>query len=380
MSTVPTRLDDLGPRSVAVVFGTRPEIVKLAGVIDMLGPQARTIYSGQHFDEELSGIFLDELGLRAPDVLLDIGSRRRGQQLGRLVTQLEDRFFDDPPRVVIVQGDTNTALGGALAANAAAVPLVHVEAGLRSHDRRMPEEHNRVVADHLADLCLAPTEASRRNLLEEGIADGRVAVTGNTVVDAANRLLPPAGARGRLLAAMGLVPSAFVLATFHRPENVDDRARLEVILKELATLDIPVVFAVHPRTRARMIEFGLDDLAAGLMMVPPLGYSTFLGLAAESALLVSDSGGVQEEASIVKRPLLIVRRSTERPEVLGTFATLVPDPADIARTAERLLCRIDDLHRELARLHCPYGDGRAAERCIQQLPRVLAGNRGCGAW
>jgi UDP-N-acetylglucosamine 2-epimerase (non-hydrolysing) len=365
-----TVLEGLKPGAVATVFGTRPEIIKLAGIIELLGPGARTIYSGQHFDQLLSDVFFEELDLSPPDVVLTVGGRSRAQQIGELVTRLEAQFTGERPALVVVQGDTNTALGGALAANALGIPLVHVEAGLRSFDRRMPEEHNRVVADHLADLCLAPTNVARDNLIAERISLRRIAVTGNTVVDAASRLLPGPEARARLVDGFGLVQGEFVLATFHRPENVDDADRLAELLQQLSGLELPVLFPVHPRTQQRVEAFGLRPVH-GLRMVDPLRYRAFLGLAAECAFLVSDSGGVQEEASVVKRPAIVVRRSTERPEVLGTFATLVPALPELARVAGRLMERLDTTHSRLAALASPYGDGRASARCVRHIAQAL---------
>jgi len=358
--------------SVAVVFGTRPEIIKLAGVIDLLGARCRTIYSGQHFDDLLSRVFFEDLRLPAPDVMLAVGGRSRGRQIGELVQRLDEQFAAWRPAAVVVQGDTNTALGGALAANARNIPLVHVEAGLRSFDRRMPEEHNRVVADHLADLCLAPTEQARENLLAEGIPPERIAITGNTVVDAALRLIPGREDRANLLSTLGLSAGAFVLATFHRPENVDDIDRLTELLAHLAHLHLPVLFPVHPRTRNRIEAHGLARSSNGVRMVPPVGYRTFLGLAAEAAFLLSDSGGVQEEASVVKRPVIVVRRSTERPEVVGTFATLVPDLADVPRVASEIAGSLERTHRRLAALPSPYGDGRASARTVEHITAALA--------
>jgi UDP-N-acetylglucosamine 2-epimerase (non-hydrolysing) len=363
---------DIGAGSVAVVFGTRPEIIKLAGIIDLLSVTARTVFSGQHFDELLSRIFFDDLRLPPPDVMLAVGGGSRAQQIGGLVLRLEEQFAAQRPAAVVVQGDTNTALGGALAANAVGIPLVHVEAGLRSFDRRMPEEHNRVVTDHLADLCLAPTNQARDNLLAENIPPGRIAVTGNTVIDVASRLIPTPADRVDLLSRFGLVAGNFVLATFHRPENVDDIDRLGALLDHLAHLTLPVLFPVHPRTRKHIQAYGLESRANGIEMVPPVGYKTFLGLAAECAFLLSDSGGVQEEASVVKRPAIVVRRSTERPEGLGTFATLLPSLADLPRAAEKLLVGLDDTHRRLAAIPSPYGDGEASARCVQQIAMALS--------
>jgi UDP-N-acetylglucosamine 2-epimerase (non-hydrolysing) len=363
----PLEFDELATGSVSTVFGTRPEIIKLSGIIDALGDHAWTIFSGQHFDQLLSQIFFEELHLEPPDVMLAVGGRTRGQQIADLVLRLEECFVDRRPAAVVVQGDTNTALGGALTANALEIPLAHVEAGLRSFDRNMPEEHNRIAVDHLADLCLAPTEQARKNLLEEGIPGERIAVTGNTVVEAATRLLPAPAERVALLGRMGLQAGRFILATFHRPENVDDPTQLGSLLEHIAELDAPVVFPVHPRTRRRIVDFGLSAHLGHVSLLDPMPYSTFLALASECAFLLSDSGGVQEEASIVKRPAIILRKSSDRPEVLGTFTELVSTVADVLPAARALLADLDDLHRRLARMPTPYGDGRASERSVEHI-------------
>jgi UDP-N-acetylglucosamine 2-epimerase (non-hydrolysing) len=348
--------------SVAVVFGTRPEAVKLAPVVWALGPVARTIHSGQHYDPALAANVLAEVGLHRPDLQLDVGSAPRAVQIARAVELLEAAFTESRPALVVVQGDTNTTLAGALAANAHRIPLVHVEAVLRSYDRAMPEEHNRVVTDHLADLCCAPTETSREQLAAEGISGDRVIVTGNTVVDAANRMLPDATERTNLLERHDLERDRFVLSTFHRPENVDDDRVLRAILFELAAFPFPVLLPMHPRTAARARDAGLLDLPGAVRIVEPLGYPEFLGLARECAFLVSDSGGVQEEASIVKRPVLVVRASTERPEVLGTFADLVAPGPGIGERAREWAGDLDARHARLATTVTPYGDGHAGER------------------
>ncbi len=359
--------------SVAVVFGTRPEIIKLAGIVDLLGDRARTIFSGQHFDELMSRTVFEDLRLPRPSVMLAIGGQGRARQIGDLVLRLEAEFVGKRPAVVIVQGDTNTALAAAVAANALEIPLVHVEAGLRSFDRAMPEEHNRVVADHLADLCLAPTEQARSNLRAERIPDERIAVTGNTVVDVATRLMPTREQRERLLTDLSLDAGRFILATFHRPENVDHVDRLRTLIGHLKCLGLPVFFPVHPRTRKQMQLNGFEERTNGLATVPPLCYTKFLALAAECAFLLSDSGGLQEEASVVKRPVVVVRRSTERPEVLGTFATLVTSLDDLPAVADQLLRNLADTHRRLEGLPCPYGDGHASLRCVHHIAQTLRG-------
>ena len=362
---------ELPRRSVAVVMGTRPEIIKLAGLLSLFGPTARVVYTGQHYDHQLGPAFFHELGLSEPDLSLRVGGRPRGQQIGEAVQRLDEHFAADPPLAVVVQGDTNASVAGALAANARDIPLVHIEAGLRSYDRAMPEEHNRVVVDHLANLCCAPTETSRANLAAEGIDGDRVTVTGNTVVEALRRLLPSRRCRRALLARLRLDPGAYVLATFHRPENVDDPDRLGIVLRELADLPLPVVLPLHPRMAARIETFGFAGLLARLRVVEPLGYADFLSLAAECMVLVSDSGGVQEESSVLKRPVVVVRNSTERPEVLGTFARLVAAGPAVSEAAREWINEGDSLHQRLAATPSPYGDGDASQHCHDAILRLL---------
>lgn len=227
-----------------------------------------------------------------------------------MVAALDRRLRADPPAVVVVQGDTTSALAGALATNHADLPLMHVEAGLRSFDRTMPEEHNRVLIDHLADLCCAPTELNRANLRAEAIPEHRILLTGNTIVEAVQAMLPGPATRTHLLDKHQLTARRYVLATLHRPENVDHPEILDLLLTQLATTGAPVVLPLHPRTARRINEFGLAHRLAPLQITEPLDYPDFLALAHSAALLISDSGGVQEEASVVKTPL--VREVRER--------------------------------------------------------------------
>jgi len=352
---------------IAVFFGTRPEIIKLGPLISLLGSSARLIHTGQHFDRELSVLILDDLNIPSVARTLHVGGSTRAQQIGQAVLKGESAVSGC--NAIVVQGDTNSALAGALVANSLEIPLFHVEAGLRSYDRRMPEEHNRVLVDHLADVCWAPTLGNVNNLLEEGIPDSRIEQTGNSVLEALRSVSPDPAQVARLLAGVGLAHRGFVLTTLHRPENVDDPERLAHTLKSLANLPLPVVFPMHPRTKSTIESAELDGLLDGLQVIPPVGYADFLGLLGACAVAISDSGGIQEEVSVLKVPLVVLRRSTERPEVLGTFASLTDDPDEMFELASRVLTDVEGKFEELAALPSPFGDGRAAQRMVASIER-----------
>jgi UDP-N-acetylglucosamine 2-epimerase (non-hydrolysing) len=349
---------------VAVVLGTRPEIVKLTPLLALLGADASLIHTGQHYDATMSGLFLDSGG-RPVDRQLEVGALARGAQVAAALQGLEVHFHAQRPTAVVVQGDTNSALAGALAANACELPLVHVEAGLRSYDRSMPEEHNRVAIDHLADLLCAPTDSAVANLAREAITRG-VELTGNTVVEALLARLPEEAARRSTLVAHGVEADRFVLATIHRPENTDDPDRLEAVLRALGKLPLPVLLPAHPRTRLAVERHGLADLLDDVVLLDPLGHEEFLSLAAHCALLVSDSGGLQEECTVLKRPIIVVRNSTERPESMPAFATLA-QPDEVLPAALDVLDDLGARHRALADLPSPYGDGHASERIAEHI-------------
>ena len=361
---MPLSKSGLDQASVAVVLGTRPEIIKLAPIVDLLGPSARVIFTGQHYDANMSQVFFDEIGMRPPDVLLRIGGQTRAGQIGSAIARLSEEFEASRPSAVIVQGDTNSTLAGAIAANCLDIPIVHVEAGLRSFDRRMPEEHNRVMTDHIADLLLAPTAVAVKHLERENISMP-IVETGNTVVEAVHRLLPDDHERRSILAAVGLGEGSYYLATFHRPENVDNVDRLGHILRELGRLSQPVVIPIHPRTLGRVEAAGLAPLLDALKIMDPVGYRKFLAMAASAACLISDSGGLQEEASVLRRPIVVVRGSTERPEILGTFGEITNDPSMIAELVQVVTTQARiEIVRQAA---IPYGDGTAAAQSAEAM-------------
>ena len=367
---MPAITNEFRPRSIAVVLGTRPEIIKLSGIVAALGDAAVIVHTGQHYDPSLSDVFFSQFGMPPPHHQVSIGGETRAGQIGNAILGLEEIFRRLDPLAVVVQGDTNTVAAGAIAANALGIPIVHVEAGLRSFDRAMPEEHNRVIADHLSDLCLAPTTTAETNLRSEGIPSERIVITGNTVVEALVRLMPSEGEQSEILSTFGVERNRYALATFHRPENVDDHGNLAALLESLASVPVPVLLPMHPRTVRRIQEFGLSDRLEALHVVEPIGYREFLSLGANAALLISDSGGVQEEVSVYKRPLIVVRRSTERPEVMGTFAELVPPGPGIATIASTWLEDLAAVHERLAGTPSPYGDASAVPSSVAAISEL----------
>jgi UDP-N-acetylglucosamine 2-epimerase (non-hydrolysing) len=361
----------LPPKSIAVVIGTRPEAIKMAEVIRLLGPALFLIHTGQHYSESLWADVVKDVAVPEPDLTLAVGGQVRSSQIGEAITELGRAMHAHGSLgAVLVHGDTNTTVAGALAANAEGLPLFHVEAGLRSHDRRMPEEHNRVVADHLADLCFAPTEVAYANLANEGIGRERVYLTGNTIVEAVRRLLPPPGDRLRICRRFGVKPGEYVLATLHRPENSDNPFRLATILGDLRTLPVPVLAPLHPRTRNALSVEAL----AGVSAVDPVRPRDFLALLAESRLVVTDSGGVQEEVAVLDRRALVVRQSTERPESLGRWSELVEPGVGLRRLGLQMLSEYQP-YSPAGFDACPYGDGYASARVVSAIAAAAGFSR-----
>lgn len=359
---------------IAIIVGTRPEAIKLAPLADLLRPHCAVIHTNQHRSAGMSGHLLPDWAL--PGDLDRIASR--GQLLGHAIATLDELLRTRRPGAVIVQGDTTSALAGALAANAADIPLVHVEAGLRSYDRRMPEEHNRIMIDHLADLCCAPTEQSRDNLIDEGIPPGRIAVTGNTIVDAVIRAMPDGQRQTEVLQQIGVASRQYILATLHRPENTDNPAALVTILERLISTGMPVVLPLHHRAQRRMSTTGLMTLAGRIRTTGPLDHSVLLTLIRHSALVVSDSGGVQEEATILRRPIMIVRRSNERLETeqdLGTRVGVKGLTADVIRDRFDKTPATPDCSADTT---TPYGDGTASQQIVRAIEdRLLSPSNNC---
>lgn len=365
---------------LAFIFGTRPEIIKMCSLIRLSMERDIdffTIHTGQHYSHNMFKLFLKELGLPKPDYTLDVRSRaphRQGDHTGRMMVKIEDILLKELPTAVLVQGDTNTALAGALTASKISttksftgfdIKLGHVEAGLRSYDRGMPEEINRVIADHLADHLFAPTGNARDILRSEGIPGKKIAVTGNTIVDAIYHGLKLGKGKGDVLKEYGLEKDAYMLLTLHRQENVDERKRLIKILAGVERVGkkykMPVVFPIHPRTIKMLKIFGIKPHES-IRIVEPCGFIQFLQLEEGARLILSDSGGVQEEACVLRVPCVTLRTSTERPETVDVGANVIAgiDPGVIASYAGIMLDRQRDWKN-------PFGNGKAAEKILRVL-------------
>ncbi len=354
---------------ILTVVGNRPQFIKAAAVSGPLraAHEELLVHTGQHHDDSLSEIFFRELGLPRPDRELGIGGGSNTSQLARMLAALEPLLLAERPDAALVYGDTNSTLAGALAATQAGVPVAHVEAGMRSFDRAMPEERNRVLVDHLSELLLSPSLLAAENLRAESVA-GRIEVVGDVMVDLALRLQPLARADERTLAAHGVRAGAYLLLTAHRAGNVDEPARLRALVELVRALPGPVVFPVHPRTRARLQESGLlDELAAieGVRLTEPLGYAELAALLCQARAVLTDSGGLQKEAYLAGVPCITLRANTEWVEtVQAGWNTLVD--LDAAASLAALGRERPAERPEL------YGDGHAAERCVQAIGTLAA--------
>jgi UDP-N-acetylglucosamine 2-epimerase (non-hydrolysing) len=361
-------------KPVIVVTGTRPEIIKMAPVIRALN-NAKVpsvfVHCGQHYDYNMAQQFIENLELPAPDYSLKIRDSSPGAQTASIMMQMDKLLKKIDPAIVLVEGDTNTVLSSALAANKNMIPIGHVEAGLRSYDLRMPEEHNRRLTDHISDYLFAPTERAKANLKKESVW-GKIYVTGNTVIDAVNQHLPIAEKKSSILAKIPF--ERFALATAHRAENVDNLEVLKTFIEVFAESPLPIVYPMHPRTKKRLMQNNLYDRMESLknvLILPPLGYLDFLVLLRKCELIVTDSGGIQEEATApsIRKPVLVMRLSTERQEAVEAgFAKVV------GTKKEAILAAIKMVVENPKDLPCtsPFGDGKAAQQIIEIVKKDFA--------
>jgi UDP-N-acetylglucosamine 2-epimerase (non-hydrolysing) len=352
------------------VIGARPNFMKAAPVIRALADyrvEQIVVHTGQHYDFNMSDVFFQQLGMPAPDVNLQVGSGSHAQQTGHIMCKFEPVVLEKKPDLVVVYGDVNSTVAAALVCSKLMIRVVHVEAGLRSFDREMPEEINRLVTDQLSDLLFTPSDDGNRNLEREGIAPEKIFLAGNVMIDTLVRMLPEADRR-----LPADLPSRYALVTLHRPSNVDDLDWLGSLLSSLERVghDLHVIFPVHPRTRQKIASLGIDPGKHGqIRYLEPLPYLDFLALQKHAAVVITDSGGIQEETTFLGVPCLTVRENTERPVTitLGTNVLVGRDTAVLSRELHRVLA--SDRKRSGA---VPLWDGHAAER----IAKVIAGKAG----
>ncbi|MGX9729732.1 non-hydrolyzing UDP-N-acetylglucosamine 2-epimerase [Janthinobacterium aestuarii] len=374
------------PAHLLCVVAARPNLMKMAPILAALARQAPAVrvtllHTGQHYDTAMNGQLFADLDLRPPDICLDVGSGNHAQQTAEIMRRFDAVLDAHPPMApdgVLVVGDVNSTLACALVAAKRGMPVIHVEAGLRSGDRRMPEEINRLLTDQLSSLLLTSEAGARANLLREGIAPERIHFTGNVMIDSLRRQLPRAVPPATTLRAHGhACPSAYGLLTLHRPSNVDAPAQLEALLGALGQLSqqLPLLFPIHPRTLAGLRLAGLEPLLArhAIVRLPPLGYLEMLGLMQDARLVLTDSGGVQEESTALGVPCLTLRDNTERPVTVteGTNTLAGTDPATILALARDIM----ETGGKQGRIP-PLWDGHAATRIAAVIAPWLAAHRG----
>jgi UDP-N-acetylglucosamine 2-epimerase (non-hydrolysing) len=363
--------------SILAVVGARPNFVKMAPVLAVLEERdpgrVRLLHTGQHYDRALSGGFIERLGMREPDANLGVGSGTHAEQTAGVLVGVEADLEANPAELVLVAGDVNSTMAAALAAAKQRVPVAHIESGLRSRDWSMPEELNRVVTDRVAELLLCTSEDAVENLAAEGIAGDGVQLVGNTMIDSLFRLLDGID-RPALLAQQDVESGDFVLVTLHRPTLVDNPELLAPTMEVLAGLaeSIPVVFPLHPRTKARLDATGFSRWGK-VRLLEPMDYAEFIGLESEARLVITDSGGVQEETSVLGVPCLTYRTTTERPITieLGTNRLVGIDPVELRHAAEEELAA--EPPSDPPRI--PLWDGKAGPRAAEAIIAFLQRNR-----
>jgi UDP-N-acetylglucosamine 2-epimerase (non-hydrolysing) len=360
---------------IAIILGTRPEIIKMSPIIRECERRKINyfiLHSNQHYSKNLDKVFFEELKLPQPKYNLKVGSGTQAQETANILQGVEKVLMKEKPMIVLVEGDTNTVLGGALAAGKLHISIGHIEAGLRSYFWEMPEEINRVLTDHCSDFLFAPTKKAKEILVKEGISKKKIFVTGNTVVDAVYQNLKLAKDKSQILERLKLEKGKYFLLTAHRQENVDKEKRLKGILEGLTQIykkfNLSIIYPIHPRSRKMMRKFKLK-IPKGINLIEPIGFLDFLQLEANAKLILTDSGGVQEEACILRIPCVTLRDNTERPETLGVDSNFLTgaNPHRILKGVERMM-RIKRKWRN------PFGDGNAAKKILNIIEKQNAFN------
>ena len=349
---------------ISIVLGTRPEIIKMSPIIrecERLTLNYFILHTGQHYSYNMDKVFFEELELPGARYNLDVGSGSHGEQTGKMLVGIERVLEKEKPEIVLVQGDTNSTLAGALAAAKLGIKVGHVEAGLRSYDRRMPEEINRVLTDHCSDYLFAPTEKSREILIGEGIPEEKIFVTGNTVVDAVLQNLGIANRKRDVMNDLDVQPKEYFVVTAHRQENVDHKTRFSGILRGLGKVwrefGLPIIYPIHPRSKKSMQEFCLQS--DGVELIDPIDFLSFLQLENNARLVLTDSGGVQEEACVLEVPCVTLRDNTERPETIkvGSNVLAGTDPNSVLECVKMMVVGENSWEN-------PFGDGDAGTKIV----------------
>jgi len=351
-------------------MGTRPEIIKMWPIVqeyNLMDLEYFILHSGQHYSQYMDRVFFEQLGITTAKYNLDVGSGSHAEQTGKILVGVEKVLSEEMPDIVLVQGDTNTTLAAALAACKMGIPVGHVEAGLRSYDRNMPEEINRVLTDHCSEFLFAPTEKSKNILLQEGIPQEKIFLTGNTIVDAVYQNLEKAK-KSDIIKELGLSAGKYFLVTVHRQENVDSAERFGGILKGFEMLQeelgFPIIYPIHPRAKKQKSTFKIKT--KNIRFISPLDYFNFLQLENNSRLILTDSGGLQEEACILGVPCVTLRYNTERPETIDVGANILAGtgPQEIVQKTRYMLKKKGDWEN-------PFGDGRAGKNIVKIIQNKL---------
>ncbi len=352
-------------KKIGIVLGTRPEIIKMSVIISLCHKNNLdyfVIHTGQHYSYNMDKVFFENLELPEPKYNLDVGSGTHGGQTGKILEKIEKVLLKEKPDVILVQGDTNTVLAGGLAATKLGIKVGHVEAGLRSYDRNMPEEINRILTDHLSDYLFCPTNISKEIALKENIDKNKIFVTGNTVVDAVIRNKKLALKKSKILSELKLEKNKYFLVTAHRQENVDVKEKLEKILQSLEKLylkyNLPVVYPVHPRTNKRISEFKIKK-PRGVKLIEPVDYLDFLKLESNAKLILTDSGGIQEESCILKIPCVTLRDNTERPETIKVKSNVLA-----GTNPDKIIKLVDKMINVERNWNTPFGNGQSSKKII----------------
>lgn len=354
-------------KKIGFILGTRPEIIKMYSLI-MKAKNTKMnffiIHTNQHYDEKMDKIFFEELEIPQPKYNLNIGSGKQGEQVAKMIVGIENILIAEKPDIVFVQGDTNTVLAGALTASKLNIKLGHIEAGLRSYDRTMPEEINRIVTDHVSDYLFAPTEKQKNILLSEGIDDSKIVITGNTIVDAVYVASALSNQKSTILSDLSLEPNKYCLLTCHRPSNTDNDDNFMAIINTVSKIcnenDIKCVFPFHPRLKNKIDSIKKDK---NFVLIEPVGYLDMLQLQKESNMIFTDSGGIQEESCILEKKCVILRTNTERPETIEVGGAILLDSI----STEDIYKKYDIIKNKVVKWSNPFGDGKAADYILRSI-------------